>query len=272
MNRVTTLGKSALILAGLLFFICHGAGAARAREFRLMSGFLPPFNFTDKTGQVRGISTDILITILNRAGIKADYNDIESLPWLRAHKIAEKEPNAILYSVARTPRREKLFQWIGPIHTVVIGFIAPKKLRIKIKSPDDLKKYHIGVLHDSAPEQVIRSKTGLTDKNLVCVSTMDQLMGMLRMGRVDMIAHADMAMAYLMAAHHMKPSQYEMVFPVARLGLYFACSFSTPGALVLRLQKELDMMKAPGSKGVSEFDGLLKSYLSGGEIELQPGH
>ena len=71
----------------------------------------PPFNMT-VSGKVVGASTEAVEEMAKRAGITIK---ISMLPWERAYDFAQKEPNSCVYSTTRTPPREALFKWVGPL-------------------------------------------------------------------------------------------------------------------------------------------------------------
>ncbi|MBV8679960.1 MAG: transporter substrate-binding domain-containing protein [Aquitalea sp.] len=66
----------------------------------------------DGQGNLAGPNTQQVKDILNRAGLKADF---QVLPWARAFSIATHRPNTLIYSIARTPSRESQFVWLGPL-------------------------------------------------------------------------------------------------------------------------------------------------------------
>lgn len=58
--------------------------------------------------------------------------------------LIQKEPNTALSAAARTPEREHIFKWVGPILNNKWILFAPKDSKIKITSLDDAKKYVVG--------------------------------------------------------------------------------------------------------------------------------
>jgi len=63
-------------------------------------------------GKIAGVATDRLVAALKRADIP--YR-ISVYPWLRAYDMALKDPFTCVYSTNRTPEREALFSWVGPL-------------------------------------------------------------------------------------------------------------------------------------------------------------
>src|SRR5574343_704797 len=72
---------------------------------------LPPLNYQDG-GQVSGFATELLQAVMQQAGYSVD---IQLMPWARAYRLVMEGPDRVIYSITRTPQREPLFHWVGPI-------------------------------------------------------------------------------------------------------------------------------------------------------------
>ena len=72
----------------------------------------PPYNMSDARGQVVGIATDIVRALLEAAGYE---HELAVYPWARAIAMARNQLNTCVFSMSRTPEREALYQWIGPL-------------------------------------------------------------------------------------------------------------------------------------------------------------
>jgi polar amino acid transport system substrate-binding protein len=72
-----------------------------------------PFSYTEaKTGEIRGFVTDKIIEIMKRAGETAD---ISSTSLARGLNATLNDDNTCLFAFRRTPERENLFKWVGPL-------------------------------------------------------------------------------------------------------------------------------------------------------------
>ena len=87
--------------------------SAAAVDIHAYTEDVPPLNYVDK-GKISGYSTEVLRLAAQEAGLSLS---IEAQPWLRAYAAVQKSPNALLFTVVRTPEREAQFQWVGPIGT-----------------------------------------------------------------------------------------------------------------------------------------------------------
>lgn len=61
----------------------------------------------------------------------------------------------MLYSMVRTPEREALFQWVGPIGKMTLGIIAKKSTQMKVTTLESLRQYKIAMIPDTASEKAL---------------------------------------------------------------------------------------------------------------------
>jgi len=111
-----------------------------AETVQMVCSEYPPYEYTDENGKIRGFSVEILRAMLTEMKIK---DNIRVLPWKRAYHTALNQKNTLLFSTVRTEARESLFQWIGPINSVVSSLYKLRsRTDIKVKTLNDAKKIH----------------------------------------------------------------------------------------------------------------------------------
>lgn len=102
-----------LVLLVLCFlFMTPSYIIANEKPLKIVTEYLKPYQIKNEDGSLGGYGTDIVQALLTLTNKKAD---IAVLPWARAYRMALNEPNVLIFSIARTPHRENLFQWIGTI-------------------------------------------------------------------------------------------------------------------------------------------------------------
>ncbi|MDC8785837.1 substrate-binding periplasmic protein [Roseateles koreensis] len=112
-NAVGVFGAFNVFRALALAVFAAGAHSSpHAQRLVLVTEEYPPYNMSDANGQVTGISTDIVKAMLEAAGY--DY-EVAAYPWARAIAMARTQVNTCVYSMSRTPERETLYKWIGPL-------------------------------------------------------------------------------------------------------------------------------------------------------------
>lgn len=143
-----------LILPLILFLSSPMAGAASpatatakskltavaADTYSGMTEDFPPFNYTEND-KVVGYSADVIAMAFQKAGLKTTFTQ---WPWMRAYNQAKDVPGNYVFSTSRTPEREKLFKWVGPIAKDLVYLMVLKDSPIKeVSEFKSLKKYSV---------------------------------------------------------------------------------------------------------------------------------
>lgn len=72
----------------------------------------PPYNMRAENGTITGEATQLVRQIMDKSGLKYD---IKLGPWTRALRNATTTDNSLIYSIARVPARDQLFDWLVPL-------------------------------------------------------------------------------------------------------------------------------------------------------------
>lgn len=227
-----------LILA--LIFACFHPAQSAEQVFKIYTEEFPPYNYTDK-GEITGISTEIVREILRRL----DHpEDIEISSWLNAYRLVQEKDNTILYSTTRSPFREDLFKWVGPLVPNNIVFFARTISGISIKTLNDAKKVgRIGVYMDDFGEILLNEK-GFTNLRSVPdnrVNIKDLVEGKIDLWIINELTGNQMAREIGLA------NKIEKVYDVQKEFMYIAFSKNTPDSIIDKWQKALDEIKADGT-------------------------
>jgi polar amino acid transport system substrate-binding protein len=99
--------------------------------FQLVTEEYPPITFM-KDGKPSGFVTDMVREIAARQKIP---DNIRLTSWKNAYNMALLHPKVVLFSAERTPEREKLFQWVGPVGRNSAMLYAKKGVRNPDKQP-----------------------------------------------------------------------------------------------------------------------------------------
>lgn len=101
--------KHSILIAALL---CLLMGAlARAETYQLVTEEWAPYNYRENE-HITGMATEVVRAIMALTG---DDFEIRMRPSMRASRVLQTQPRTIMYSMFRTPERESLFKWVGPI-------------------------------------------------------------------------------------------------------------------------------------------------------------
>ena len=126
---------SCLPLLIVLPFFSNPALCQTVKPLTLYTEDLPPYNMT-QNGHVTGISSELIATALD--GLQIGFT-MRLVSWQRAYHEALTDPNSCVYSTVRTPEREELFQWIGPIGGDALGAFVLPDSTIQAHSLADLR-------------------------------------------------------------------------------------------------------------------------------------
>ncbi|WP_082353061.1 substrate-binding periplasmic protein [Pseudoalteromonas sp. R3] len=145
-----------------------------------------PYNFINQHGEVDGRATQKVREVLDTAGISYE---ILVFPWTRAMKIAQTQPNTMIYSIFRTSDREAKFEWACPLLRPVKEhlFRLTSREDIQLDSLDDAKRYITALVRGSVVHEYLLSKGFKGGVNLDVSADPSSLIKKLLAGRVDFL-------------------------------------------------------------------------------------
>lgn len=196
----------------------------------------------DENGKLTGSVVELFQELQKRVG---NRSIIELVPWARGYKALQENANTILFSVTRTPEREKLFKWVGPVIRAKWYFYAKKGSGIKIQKLEDAKKVtRIGTYKDDAREQFLK-QNGFT--NLESAPNNEPNFKKLVLNRVDLIVLTNVGAGITAKKAGYTMEDIEVVFEIKSTDLYIAFSSGTSDETVERWRSALGVMKKDGS-------------------------
>ena len=225
-----------LIAAVLLITAC--TTPVQTGKLRVMTEEYPPFNYTDTNGNLVGSSTEIVKAIITKLGL--DIN-IEVLPWAQAYDTVLLEPDAALYSMARTPERENLFMWVGPIGSYENWLYAKKGSSTRVSSLDEAKTVEgIAVVKDEAGQQKLAQQGFI---NFVYTDSTADGLKKLVAGQADLWLGTGADVELVAKKAGVDPAGIEAVAFVHKVDLYIGFNKNTAYATILSWQTALDSLK-----------------------------
>jgi len=145
----------------------------------------PPAEFLDESGEVSGVTVDLLTLIMQRLDEKGTFI---IMPWSRGLLHAQTHPNVILFETVRTEKREALFKWVGPLKRYDIHFYARANRPESDFNHEQLNRKNIACSYrNSAIVDDLKHLGFSENNNLVLTSRSGECIEMLRRGRVDLI-------------------------------------------------------------------------------------
>ena len=128
--------KPSIPTLALLWILLGITGApVRADDYQVVTEDWAPYNYQEN-GQLTGMTTEIVRAIMALTG---DHFEIVMVPSMRSTYTLNSRPRTILFSMFRTPERESLYKWVGPI---VEESIYPYQLADAQQPVNSLEQLH----------------------------------------------------------------------------------------------------------------------------------
>jgi polar amino acid transport system substrate-binding protein len=223
--------------------------------FQLVTEEYPPVTFL-KDGKPSGLVTDMVREIAARQGIA---DNIRLTSWKNAYNMALLYPKVVLFSAERTPERENLFQWVGPVGKNSAILYARKGSGIRISRLDEARKVAaIGTTTNWFTEQHLK-REGFS--NLLSSPDPRVNVRQLMDGEVQLSIFTDITIPEIVREAGYSMADLEPLFTVGRTYFYIALSRDTPAEVVEAWQSTLDRLKQDGT-----FEKIYRSYLPDAEL------
>lgn len=222
-------------------WLCCGLGAAMAAgPVPVLTEEFPPYNYTDQ-GRITGLGTEVVEAVLKELGLQGSF---QSMPWARAYETAINTPGVLLYSIVRTPEREKSFKWVGVIAPADYRLFALAGRDIRLTSLEDAKRWQIGTVQQTVGEQFLLAQGFQKGMNLQTSVRNELNYDKLRQGRIDLwIMNRLTAYELVRQAGYVPDKALQDVLRIEALssqgGYYMAFGVQTPDALVEQFRKGL---------------------------------
>ena len=173
-------------------------------------------------------------------------------PWARSYRLVLDNPDACIFLITRTPDRENLFQWVGPMMMTDWTFFAVASSGITAHSLADIRHLTIGVYRNDVRHEYLQSLGGY---NLVVMPERDLGPDLLRAGRIDLWFDS-----YDGVDHFNPPDRRHQITPVLTLdrpSLWVGCNRRMDKTLVLRMNKAAEKIRNNGylAQLREEFEG-----------------
>lgn len=112
-------------------------------KLRILSADEPPANYYSESGEFIGLTVDIMEEIKKYLNLDIET---EVMPWARSYKVAQEEPNVILFTASKTQDRiDQGFNFVGPATTRKYILWARKGSDYNIDSIEDIKNQHLKI-------------------------------------------------------------------------------------------------------------------------------
>ncbi|MGI0117163.1 substrate-binding periplasmic protein [Zooshikella sp. RANM57] len=237
MSRNNWLIASIFLLFGSISFNLP------AFELKLLTENSPPFNMSAGGGnfargdQVVGIATNVVREVCKKANVSCEIT--LRFPWNRIYQQTLERSDYGIFSMARTPERASLFQWVGPVAKNKWVFLAKADSSITLNKLGDAKKYIVGAYKGDAKEKF------LTDNgfNLQTSLKDDRLAKKLDEGKIDLWASSELSGQMLAKKLGISVKQ---VFVFGEIDLFIGLNKEVPADVASKMQKAVEELNKSG--------------------------
>ena len=210
-------------------------------DLKILTEECAPLNFMEN-GKITGQVTEVVRELLKRTGTD---NHIQIGTWEEGYKAVLTKPNVVLFSMAMTPERKDLLQWVGPVASLDTSLYARKGSGIKIETLEEAKKVkRIATVTEYCTEQAMK-KEGFA--NLESCPNEEIAVRKLLNGEVQLFPSSDTLMPALLKKVGVTMDDVENVLTLSMDLLYIAFSKGTSPNLIAQWQEKLDEMKRDGT-------------------------
>ncbi len=185
----------------------------------------PPFNH-GLGGDIQGYATERLQQALEQTGIEARFY---LLPWARAYTEARLRRDHCVYSTTRTPQREALFRWAGPLAANEWAAFALEGHAGELIRLEDLAGLRVGSFREDAVGDYVKSQ-GI---DVIRAPSERVNIARLEAGFLDVIVSGRTPGEFI-AQDEGIPLVY--LFSFAHVPLYLACNPSVPRQVMDKIQ------------------------------------
>lgn len=225
------------MMAVLLALTLSPGLSVQADTLTLTTENYPPFNFETESGEIDGISVRVMRTLLEESGIEAE---MRLLPWSRAYALARSRAGTCVFSTTRTPERETLFEWVGPLVDNQWHAFTLEDSDVQAGHLEDLHDYRVGGYRDDATALYVESQGIPVD-----TAPNDRLNARkLAAGRIDVWVSGEYLAPWYARQEGVGPLRSLFAFNDTVMSL--ACHPDTDRDLLDQLQERLDAMRQDG--------------------------
>ncbi|WP_440056575.1 substrate-binding periplasmic protein (plasmid) [Pseudoalteromonas sp. T1lg65] len=199
--------------------------------YKIVTELSPP-NQTVENHKVAGTSTELVKQITHHAGIDTEFT---IYPWARAYKLAMRESNTLIYSMARTPERENYFHWIGPVALFHLGFVTNSyRDDVTITTLEHAKQYKLALQRGDVAEGVLKA----LGFDYVLTTDIEKSYELLIGNKVDLVLDDPRYLSSMAKELNLPQDHFKFVFDVKQLSVkgYLAANYNTSIDVINKLK------------------------------------
>lgn len=226
----------------MFILLLNVSNSAWALHLEVVTTDFPPYQFQEGA-ELKGLATE---TVNGALSLSPHQGEINVYPWARAYQLALGKKAILIFSIARTPEREKLFKWIETVAPFQVYMWRLKKRQdIKATNLEEAKHFMVGGVFDDIKASYLQKMGFITGKNMEMVRSDELNAKKLYHGHIDLMPFDEFSFSHLIKKSGLKMGQAEKLFKIPGISneLYLAASLETPDTVVFDLKQALTKFK-----------------------------
>jgi polar amino acid transport system substrate-binding protein len=192
---------------------------------------------------IRGSSYQIVEQLFEEAGLNYYF---ELKPWARVYKEGLMGNNIMISGLGRTPKRDPLFHWIGPVNVGInVHFYQLESQVAKINSIQDIKEYKVAVEGKTYNHDYLVTEN-FEQRNLLVAVDSKQLLKLLVRKRAQFIIMSETDITALADELGYDLSLFKKALYGFKVAEYLAMSKNSDEILVKKLQQSYQRLSNAG--------------------------
>ena len=216
----------------------------------------PPANYLEQN-ELKGITVDTLKEIWQHLNIPEQ--EILVVPWARGYRFTLDHNNTALFTMSKTPARENLFKWVGPIFHSTHVLMAKKSSNFHFTNLGQIFYHSVAAIEGDISE-ISLHQIGFPSSNMAKVSQLKQAFLMMQSERVDMMIISIHGFTHLAKQLNFDPNDYQQVWQVNKIGNYLAFNINTPDEVIQAYQQAFDALEQKRLKIKENYTLPLEEY------------
>ena len=230
--------RSSQVIAGLLACALASSVAAAVPKLTITAETSYAAVMLDGT-RVTGHAAEKIHEVLRRAGY--DYS-MATMPWKRAFTLAATQATTCVFMTTRTPERETLFHWIGPISQADYVLYGRTDRKYDIKTLEQARGLRVGSYHGDSRGEYLAAR----GFNVEFVQSDESNPKKLMLDRIDLWVNSSDSSHPLLAKLGLA-GKVSPILTFYQAKLYLACNRAMPEPWAARMNAELRAMAADGT-------------------------
>ncbi|MFV0349814.1 MAG: substrate-binding periplasmic protein [Halodesulfovibrio sp.] len=201
----------------------------------------PPGNYRSSTGELVGISVDMVRELQRRVG---DTSRMVIMPEKRTLEEAARRDDLLFFSFSRTNDREDAFQWLMPLYRKTWKFYVLKAFSRNSYTLDVLRGLRVGAKIGDVREEFLRNNGFIHVESVTSHASNIQKLGL---GRIDALVYDSVGMAFDCKEMGVNSANFKDVYEIGYSDVYVIFSRSVDKEIVAKWRKAGEDMVNDGT-------------------------